>query len=249
MKYNYKLTISYLGTKYAGWQRQPNQLTIQQVIEDNLEVIIKDKVRIHASGRTDAGVHAYGQVAHFKIKKYIEPEKIKRYLNATLPKDIAIKECKQVPLKFHARFSAKGKSYIYKIYKHPDPFLYKRAWYISQDLDILKIKEAVDLIKNSPNLIALSKKGEYLREDVDLREFSFKYDGFLLEFELSASHFLRYMVRKIIGHVIHVGTGRIDLNTLKEIIDSKDPTKALFLAPPEGLYLKEVYYLPEDETL
>jgi len=127
--------------------------------------------------------------------------------------------------------------------------MYKRAWYISQKIDLKALEEAVNIIKNAENLISMSKRGEYLREDVDLREFSYKYDGFLLEFNISASHFLRYMVRKIVGHVIHTAIGRIDVKTLKKIIDSKDPTKALFLAPPEGLYLKEVYYLPEDEEL
>ncbi|EDP74173.1 tRNA pseudouridine synthase A, partial [Hydrogenivirga sp. 128-5-R1-1] len=175
--------------------------------------------------------------------------KIKRYLNAVLPRDISIKECKQVPLSFHARFSAKGKTYIYKVYTQPDPFMYQRGWYISQKLDLENIAEAVQLIKNTENLISMSKKGDYLREDVEIREFRFKYDGFLLKFEISASHFLRYMVRKIVAHVVHVGTGRITIDTFKQILDSKDPARALFIAPPEGLYLKEVYYLPEDEQL
>jgi tRNA pseudouridine38-40 synthase len=188
-------------------------------------------------------------VANFKTKDYFEPEKIKRFLNAVLPRDIAIKECKQVPLTFHARFSAKGKSYIYKVYTHPDPFMFQRAWFISQNLDLKKINDAINLVKCTKNLISMSKRGEYLREDIELREFKFKYNGFLLEFEISASHFLRYMVRKLVAHVIHVGTGRLDLNVFKEILNSQNPAKALFIAPPEGLYLKEVYYLPEDEEL
>ncbi len=249
MNYNYKLTISYLGTNYHGWQRQPKHITIQQVIEDNLKVLVKHPVKLYASGRTDAGVHALGQVANFKTKEYFKPEKIKRYLNAVLPRDISIKECKQVPLSFHARFSAKGKTYVYKVYTKPDPFMYQRGWYISQKLNLENITKAVQLVKDTQNLISMSKRGDYLREDVEIREFRFKYDGFLLEFEISASHFLRYMVRKIVAHVVHVGTGRITIDTFKQILDSKDPARALFIAPPEGLYLKEVYYLPEDEQL
>ncbi len=248
-KYNYKLTISYIGTNYYGWQKQPKHKTIQQTIEDKLEVLVKNKVKLIASGRTDAGVHALGQVANFKTKEYFEAEKIKRYLNATLPKDIAIKDCKLVPLNFHARFSAKGKTYIYKIYKEPDPFMVNRGWYVSKDIDLVRLQDAIDIVLTADSLISMSQKGEYLRKDVDLREFNFKFDGFLLEFRVSASHFLRYMVRKLVAHVLHVGTGRLDINLFKQIIESKDPTRAMFLAPPDGLYLKEVYYLPEDETL
>ncbi len=248
-KHNYKLTIRYIGTRYYGWQRQPNKPTIQQTIEDTLKVLIKHDVKLIASGRTDAGVHALGQVANFKTKDYFDPEKIKRYLNATLPRDIAIMDAKEVPLSFNARFSAKGKTYLYKVHQHPDPFLHGFGWYVSQNLDISKIQEAVQFLKGQKKLKSMAKDGPYLREEIDLRELSFKYDGFLLEFKISASHFLRYMVRKIVAHLVHIGTGKLDVDRFKEIILANDPSKGLFIAPPEGLYLKEVYYLPEDEQL
>jgi len=248
-KHNYKLTIKYIGTNYFGWQRQPDKPTIQQTIEDTLEIFIKEKPKLTASGRTDAGVHALGQVANFKTNNYFEPQKIKKYLNSTLPRDIAIVECKEVPLSFNARFSARGKTYIYKVYKEPDPFLEGFGWYISKKIDISKINTAVEFLRPIKKLKSMAKDGNYLREEIDLRYLGFRYDGKVLEFEISASHFLRFMVRKIVAHLIHIGTGKLGIEKFKEIILANDPSRGMFIAPPQGLFLKEVYYLPEDETL
>lgn len=241
-KHNYKLTIKYIGTKYHGWQRQPNHTTVQQVIEDNLRQLFKEKITLIASGRTDAGVHALGQVANFKTVSYRKPQEIYKYLNATLPRDIGIVSCEEVPLSFNARFSAKGKTYFYRIYTKPDPFLYGFGWYISKRLNILKMQEALSLISKYRNLKSLAKKGDYLREEIDIRELFLKYDGTIIEIHITASHFLRYMVRKIVGHVVRVGTGSLSIDELKEILDAADPNRGIYIAPPEGLFLKEVYY-------
>ncbi|WP_457642075.1 tRNA pseudouridine(38-40) synthase TruA [Persephonella sp.] len=241
-KHNYKLVIRYIGTKYHGWQKQPKHKTVQGVIEEKLEILFKERITLIGSGRTDAGVHALGQVANFKTVAYKKPEDIYRYLNATLPRDISIKSVEEVPLSFHARFSAKGKTYIYRIYTKPDPFLYGFGWYISKHLDIRKMVEALNIVKKSKNLISLSKKGENLREDVEIRELYLRYDGEIIEIEITASHFLRYMVRKIVGHIVQIGLGSLSIREFENIIESKDPSKGLFIAPPEGLFLKEVYY-------
>ncbi len=241
-KHNFKLVISYIGKNYFGWQRQPEHISIQQVMEEAIEHLFKEKIVLIASGRTDAGVHALGQVANFKTFSYRKPEEIYKYLNATLPRDIAVKSVEEVPLSFNSRFSAKGKTYLYRIYTKADPFLYGFGWYISKRLDILKMREALALIKNSKNLIALAKKGDYKREIVEIREILFRYDGKTIEIEITASHFLRHMVRKIVGHVVQVGLGSLSLEELQKIIESQNPAKAIYIAPPEGLFLKEVYY-------
>jgi len=163
-KYNYKLVIRYIGTRYHGWQRQPKHITVQQVLEEKLRELFKEKIILIASGRTDAGVHALGQVANFKTFSYRKPDEIKKYLNATLPRDIAIMSAQEVPLSFNARFSAKGKTYFYRIYTKPDPFLYGFGWYLSKKLNIKKMEEALELIKKYRDLKSLSKKGEYLRD-------------------------------------------------------------------------------------
>lgn len=245
-KFNYLLKISYLGINYFGWQKQPNKPTIQQFLEDKLSILFKENIKLIGSGRTDAKVHALGQVANFKVSRYRSPNEIYRYLNATLPRDISVLSVKEVPLNFHARFSAKGKTYLYKIYTKHDPFLVDRAWYISRDFSVEKILKALDLIKNSDCLISLSKGDRVVKRKVDIRDIKLKFDGKVLDIEITASHFLRYMVRKIIGHSIQVGFGKLSLEKLSEILKSREPTKAIFIAPPEGLYLKEVYYNPED---
>jgi len=243
------MKISYLGTNYFGWQIQPDKPTIQGEIEKRLEIIFKEKIRIVGSGRTDAKVHAFGQVANFKTEKYIPLEKLKKFLNSTLPKDIAIKDIKFVPLNFHARFSAKGKSYIYIISTKPDPFMVNRAWFIYRELNLQSIRDALDIIKNADCLISMSKGEREIKRKVEIRELNFSYDGEKLIFKFTASHFLRYMVRKIVGHVVQIGLGSLSLKEFKDIINSKDPKKARFIANPEGLYLKEVYYLPQDLEL
>ncbi len=241
-KHNYKIVLSYIGTKYYGWQRQPNHISVQEVVENRLSELFKEKITVIASGRTDAGVHALGQVANFKTVSYREPQEIYRYMNATLPRDIAVKKVEEVPLSFNARFSAKGKTYIYRIYTKPDPFLYGFGWYISKKLDIFKMNHALEVIKNSKSLLALAKKGEYKRTDVDIRELYLRYDGKIIEIEITASHFLRYMVRKIVAHAVQVGLGSLSIDELKQILSSEDPSKGIYIAPPEGLFLKEVYY-------
>ena len=246
-KFNYYLKISYLGTNYFGWQKQPDKPTVQQILEKKLQIIFKESIKLIGSGRTDAKVHALGQVANFKITNYKKPEEIYKYLNATLPRDISIIEVKEVPLKFHARFSAKGKTYLYKIYTEPDPFLVDRGWYISRYFSVEKIIEALQIIKDADCKIALSKGDvKNIKKKVDIRDIKLKFDGKVLDIEITASHFFRYMVRKIVGHTIQVGFDKLSLEKLKDILNSRDPTQALFIAPPEGLYLKEVYYNPED---
>ncbi|WP_456401066.1 tRNA pseudouridine(38-40) synthase TruA [Persephonella sp.] len=241
-KYNYKLKLSYIGKNFSGWQKQPNRRTVQGVLEEKLSIFFNEEIKVIGSGRTDAGVHALGQVANFKTNSFKNSEKIYRYLNATLPRDVAVLSVQHVPLSFHARFSAKGKTYIYRIYTKPDPFLFGYGWYISKKLNIKSMLSALDLIKKEKDLISLSKKGEYIREDVEIREVYLRYDGSIIEIEITASHFLRYMVRKIVGHIVQIGLGSLSIEEFENIIKAKDPSKGLFIAPPEGLFLKEVYY-------
>ncbi|WP_297889478.1 tRNA pseudouridine(38-40) synthase TruA [Sulfurihydrogenibium sp.] len=241
-KYNYKLTISYIGTRYSGWQRQKNAIGIQQIIEELLEKLFKEKITLIASGRTDAGVHALNQVANFKTSFHKSPNTIYSYLNAKLPRDICIKKVEEVDISFHARFSAKGKTYLYRIYTKPDPFLYGRGWYFDKKLDIVRMLEAIEVLKKYRDLSALAKDGDYKRKEIDLREIKIFYDGKILDIEITASHFLRNLVRRIIGHLVAIGRGSLTVEEFEEILKSKNPSKGKFLAPPEGLYLKEVYY-------
>lgn len=239
---NYKLTVSFIGTAYNGWQRQKNGVGVQQVIEDRLSQLFDRKITITGCCRTDAGVHALRHVSNFKTDIYKSPQEIKKFLNATLPRDISVLGVEEVDDRFNARFSAKGKTYLYLIYTQPDPFLYGRAWFFPKSFSLRLILQAAETIKNSKNLTSLSKKGEYLREDIDLRELTVKFDGKVLQVEVTASHFLRGMVRYIVGHMMAVGRGSLSLEDLQKLIDEKNPSNSRFLAPAEGLHLKDVYY-------
>jgi tRNA pseudouridine38-40 synthase len=241
-KHNYKITVAYIGTRYNGWQRQKNGIGIQQIIEDHLEKLFNEKITLIASGRTDAGVHALNQVANFKTFSYKSTKAIYSYLNAKLPRDISVKKVEEVDLNFNARFSSKGKTYLYRIYTKPDPFLYKRGWYFDKKLDIVKMIEAVEVLKKYKDLSSLAKEENYRRKEIDLREIKILYDGKILDIEITASHFLRNLVRRIVGHLVAIGKGSLTIEDFEEIIKSKNPSKGKFLAPPEGLYLKEVYY-------
>jgi len=239
---NYKLEISYIGTNYNGWQRQKNGIGIQQVIENLLSELLEEKITLIGAGRTDAGVHALRQVANFKTKKHKNTKTIYTYLNAKLPRDISILKVEEVPLSFNARFSAKGKTYIYKINTKPDPFMFKLAWYYDKKLDLIKMVEGINLIKQYKDLSSLAKAGDYIRKEIDLRELKLYFDGKIITIEITASHFLRNMVRRIVGHLVALGRGSLSLEELKDIIEKKSPSHGKFTAPPEGLYLKAVYY-------
>ncbi|MEZ0323307.1 MAG: tRNA pseudouridine synthase A [Hydrogenothermaceae bacterium] len=242
MIYNYKLTTSFLGTNYNGWQKQKNGIGIQQVIEDRLERFFGQKIIVIGCCRTDSGVHALKHVSNFKAQKEVEPADIKKFLNATLPRDISVLDVEIVDEKFHARFDAKGKTYIYRVYTKPDPFLFGRGWYFDKKFDLVKILEGVELLKKHKNLISISKKGEYLREEIDLRELKVRFDGSILVFHITASHFLRGLVRGIVGHLMAIGRGSLDLKEFDKILAYKDPEKGKFSAPAEGLFLKNIYY-------
>lgn len=239
---NYKIVSSFLGTAYNGWQRQKNGLGIQQVIEERLEELFKQKIRVIGCCRTDAGVHALKHVSNFKTDEYKNPKQIKRFLNATLPRDISILDVEEVDKEFNARFSAKGKTYIYTIYTQPNPFIFGRGWYIDKRLNIVSMLKGIEIIKKHKNLLSLSKKGEYLREEVDIRELKLYFDGSILNVEITASHFLRGMVRGIVGHLVAIGRGSLSLEEFDRILLDKNPERGKFSAPAEGLFLKDIYY-------
>ncbi|MEJ5172574.1 MAG: tRNA pseudouridine synthase A [Hydrogenothermaceae bacterium] len=242
MVYNYKLTTSFLGTNYNGWQRQKNGVGVQQVIEDRLESFFNQKITLIGCCRTDAGVHALKHVSNFKVSVEKDSSQLKKFLNATLPRDISVLDVEKVDEKFHARFDAKGKTYIYRVYTEPDPFLFGRGWYFDKKFDLVKILEGVEVLKKHKNLISIAKKGEYLREEIDLRELKIKFNGTVLEFHITASHFLRGLVRGIVGHLMAIGRGSLDLEEFDKILAYKDPEKGKFSAPAEGLFLKDIYY-------
>ncbi len=241
-----KLTIEYDGTDYLGWQVQPTGATIQGIIEEKLSRITGETLRLVGSGRTDAGVHALGQVAHFKTKSRLDVQAIQRALNSLLPSDIAVQKVEETDESFHARKSAKGKVYQYWILNRPLRSVFDRgtAWHVPQTLNLTEMKRATRSLLGEHDFSAFQSVGSPKRtaiRRVTRAEWKRGRDG-LLRFEIEANGFLKQMVRALVGTLVEVGRGKIAPKDFQRILDSRDRKNAGPTAPPHGLFLKEVKY-------
>jgi tRNA pseudouridine38-40 synthase len=241
-----KLTIEYDGTNYLGWQVQPNGQTIQGVIQDRLKRLTGESSPLIGSGRTDAGVHALAQVAHFKTESRMEANTFQRALNSLLPEDIVIRRAEEVEAEFHARKSARSKVYEYRILNRTTPPAIDRQYigYVPQKLNLDEMKKATHSLVGEHDFSAFRSVGSPTRSSVRniLRAEWKRGKGGHLRFEIEASGFLKQMVRAIVGTLLEVGRGKISVQEFKRILDSKDRKEAGPTAPARGLFLKEVKY-------
>lgn len=240
---NIKLVIEYIGTNYSGWQRQSGRKTVQGEIEQTLELITGVKTELIASGRTDAGVHAYGQVANYHTLSNIPPERIKYALNYNLSKEIRIIESKIVEDKFHSRFGAKRKTYIYRIQtgEVKRAFEENRSYFVKDELDFEKMKESSKYIIGTHDFSAFKSEGSTATNFVRrIYSLDMRQSGDIIELEICGSGFLYNMVRIIAGTLIEIGKGRD--YSIPEILESKSRTRSGPTAPAMGLYLKNVEY-------
>jgi tRNA pseudouridine38-40 synthase len=243
---NFKIIIEYDGTGYHGWQRQKHERTIQQEIEQALTEMTRSPVTINGSGRTDAGVHALGQVANFQIETELSPDIFLKGLNSILPPDIIIKDCQRVDAAFHARYDAKSKIYQYRIWNHNLPRAIGRqyAWHIRRKLDTTAMQSAAACLTGSHDFKAFEGTGSprsHTVRQVTTVFFSETEDGLVI-FTIEADGFLRFMVRNIVGTLVDVGLGKIAPEAFREILASKDRNQASATAPAHGLFLVEVRY-------
>jgi tRNA pseudouridine38-40 synthase len=243
---NFKLTIEYDGTLYHGWQIQRNGRTVQGEIENVLSIITGKSVRITGSGRTDAGVHALGQVANFHCDTDMEPEVFQKAMNSLLDKDIVIRKCQTVHESFHARYDAKSKIYHYKILNRPIPVAINRqyAWFIRKKLDRNAMRAAIVHLIGTYDFKAFEGAGSprsHTIRQVMVANLVEKADGYMIV-EIEADGFLRFMVRNIVGTLADAGRGKITPDEFKQILVSKDRNRAGATAPPHGLFLMEVKY-------
>lgn len=240
----YLMTFSYDGTSFFGYQKQINQRTVQGTIEDILSKINNSQVSISASGRTDSKVHAINQKAHFDLNKKIELTKLKKALNSLLPEDIYVKKIVKVKDDFHARFNVISKEYEYRInVKEYNPFERNYVYQYNNNLDINLMKEAIKYFKGTHNFKTFTKttneEKDYVRT---IFEVSIKKQKNLLIITFKGNGFLRYMVRNMVGTLIKVGEGKINPESIEELIKKENRNFAFKTANPEGLYLKNVYY-------
>ena len=240
----YLITFSYDGSKYKGYQKQPNEATIQGELERVLTGINNSEVLVSASGRTDAGVHALNQTAHFDLNINITPEKLKMALNSLLPNDIYVKSVEEVDECFHARFNVKEKEYIYKInVGEYNPLEKDYVYQYNKELDIVKMKEAIKYFEGTHDFKSFTKnndeKDDFVRTIIST---SIDIKDNIITISFRGTGFLRYMVRNMVGCLIEVGQLKRESIEVKTILEAKDRTKAGITAHPEGLYLKEVSY-------
>jgi tRNA pseudouridine38-40 synthase len=242
---NIKIIVEYDGTEYHGWQRQPNGITIQEILEEKIASITQEKITLIGSGRTDAGVHAIGQVANFRTESGIEPENLLRGINSMLPSDIAVKDLRDVDDEFHSRYSAKSKVYDYKIHNTDvrSALFRNYSWHLYGDLDLESMRKGSCCLLGEHDFssfcAANSDSHNHVRNVIAC---SIAVDHKTIIVTIEADGFLRYMVRNIIGTLVDVGRGKTTPETFKEIMGSKDRTNAGITAPPRGLFLREVKY-------
>ena len=243
---NIKITIEYDGKDFNGWQKQPDKLNIQGTIEQAIERITGEKVELNASGRTDAGVHAIGQVANFKTNYELPIEKWPLALNANLKKSIVIKSAEEVEERFHSRLTCKKKTYRYIINnsKYGTAIYRNLETHIPQKLDVEKMKNAVKYFEGEHDFKAFKASGTSSKSSVRTI-----YKAEVIEMpderiyiELTGSGFLYNMVRIISGTLVEVGLGKIKPEAIPEIIESKQREQAGKTLPPNGLYLVKVEY-------
>lgn len=245
----YLMTFSYDGSRYKGYQKQLKQKTVQGEIEKALKTINSRKaVSIHASGRTDAGVHAYNQKAHFDLEmKHITPEKLRDALNSLLPKDIYIKKIELTDEDFHARFNVKAKEYIYVInIGEYNPIEKDYVYQYNKKLDVVEMQRALKYLEGTHDFKSFSKtdseKDDYVRTIVQTNLIRDLKNVNKITISFLGTGFLRYQVRNMVGVLLEVGEGKRKSEDVIRILEAKDRRKAGKTANPEGLYLKDVLY-------
>jgi len=240
---NYKLSLSYDGTDFHGWQRQPDKRTIQGVLEDSLAKITRKKINIIGAGRTDAGVHAQEQVANFKANLSIKDEELIRALNSLLPDEVRVTSLKKIDVDFHARKMAKSKIYQYRIINSPiiSPFLSRYALYWFSPLQVDLMKEAAPLFARKADFRAFSSS-QLLNLVRKVMRSEIKKKGDEIIYTVEANGFLRYMVRTMVGTLLEIGKCKMPPEKIEEIFREEKRSLAGPTVPAKGLCLIKVNY-------
>jgi tRNA pseudouridine38-40 synthase len=238
-----KLVLEYDGTDFSGWQYQKNGRSVQEELERAIHKILQCDIRVAGGGRTDAGVHAHGQVASFQSEQEIDIILFKKGINAVLPEDIVLRDVQVMPQEFHARYSAKARKYRYIIHKEPTALQRKYCWQFYQDLDIIILKECSKMIIGEHEFQSFCKSGSTVKDYVcNVSTAVWNQDGHVLTFTIISNRFLYGMVRALVGTMVNAGRGYQTIENFREILESKSRANAGMAAPAHGLVLEEIVY-------
>ncbi|MGQ9897956.1 MAG: tRNA pseudouridine(38-40) synthase TruA [Acidobacteriota bacterium] len=256
-RYGYRLTIEYDGSRYAGWQEQRNARTVAGELRRALSEVLSDPdLDLGGAGRTDAGVHALGQVAHLRTLTRLDADELRRRGNEALPSDICILDVAPAPLNFHARHDAIARYYLYQIALRRMAFAKKYIWWVRDRLDVEKMRAAAEVLRGFHNFTAFSQKGpvdysltrkEQARSEsklVDVHELTVSLRPGMMIIRIGASHFLWRMVRRVVGALVAVGAGKLTIEDIRLALRRAEPneTIAQLTAPASGLFLERVEY-------
>lgn len=244
MSQRIKCIVSYDGSNFYGFQKQVDKRTVQGEIEKRLSIIQKEPTKIIASGRTDAAVHAYGQVFHFDTNLTIKEENWKKAINSLLPNDIYIKEVEIAPSDFHARYSVKKKEYRYYLTTAEyDPLRRNYTSFLKQEVDIDKMREALKHFEGTHDFSSFTPQDNKIKDKVrTIYETHLNVYDQDLEFIFIGNGFLQYQVRIMMGLIIEIGLGKKEINLIDYLFEHHERFKVEYTAPPQGLYLWKVYY-------
>lgn len=248
---NIKLVLEYDGSVFFGFQKQPGKPTIQEALEKALSVFFRRKMKIAAaSGRTDTGAHAEGQVVNFRTSGRESLDRIQRGLNALLPSSIVIKEIKEAGPDFHARYHVRSKVYEYRIWNHPyrSPLMAGRVHHVPFRLDVVRMRQAAKTFVGKHDFRSFTSPSAIKKEKISyvrtVKQFRVKKEGYLIRIQVEADGFLYHMVRNMAGTLLEVGRGKRSPESIKTILGAKDRRQAGMTAPSEGLTLIRVRYKP-----
>ena len=248
----WKCVCAYDGTTFAGWQSQSGVTAIQDVIETRLAQILKTPVRIHGSGRTDAGVHALGQVFHFDAVWPHAPAKLIAAFRIGLPEAIQIKSVRAVAKNFHARFHATRKRYVYRLQLgDADPFTRRYCWSVFRSLDVAAMQAAAEVLRGRQDFRSFTALNGPEREDTirDLRRLDVRKQGRRITITAEAEGFLYKMMRSLAGVLVSVGEGKLTAGQVRQILHARERTAKVLTAPPQGLFLAKVFYEKSERSL
>lgn len=240
---NIKLILEYDGTNFLGWQIQPNGRTVQREIEQSLKQLFQEDIRVHSAGRTDAGVHALGQVVNFRVEKQIPLFSIQRALNSLLPEEIRVLAVEETTTDFDARYSAVKRHYRYLISLVPTAINRLYCWYVAQPLDLNLMNECAQLIIGEHDFKSFCQAGAKVKNyQCKVEKAGWYAEGKRLIFDIVANRFLHNMVRILVGTMVEVGTTRLTVAEFAKILANRDRTQAGPTAPARGLFLVQVFY-------